>query len=248
MTKIDCARSKLSKKWVLVDLFSRYMRVDPITGTRIRRIDHLRKIGSDYGGWIVPAHLIRSDSVCYCAGVGEDITFDLGLIARFGCHVFAFDPTPKAVQFVKNAAGAEDRFHFHEIGLWDGDETVRFYEPRNPHHVSHSALNLQKTERYFEARCKRLSGLMRENGHEKLDLLKLDIEGAEYRVIDSIVEDGIDIGIICVEYDEAYNPLDENFPRRIRRSVSRLVGHGYSVVAVELKCNYTLVKRSLLAV
>lgn len=247
MAKVDCAKPKLSKKWLLVDLLLRYLRVDAISGTRIRRIDHLEKIGSDYGGWIVPTQLIRSDSICYCAGVGQDITFDMGLIARFGCHVNAFDPTPKAVQFVKDNAGGESRFHFSEIGLWDRDEILRFYEPRNPLHVSHSALNLQKTEKYFEARCKRLSDLMKEKGHEKVDLLKLDIEGAEYRVVESIVKDGLDIGVICVEYDEAYNPLDKDFPKRIRNSISRLVKYGYRVVAVELKCNYTLVKKSLLA-
>src|SRR3954453_24062721 len=45
----------------------------------------LEKIGSGYGGWIVPTAKIDRDWTCYCAGVGEDITFDLGLISRFGC-------------------------------------------------------------------------------------------------------------------------------------------------------------------
>lgn len=41
------------------------------------------RLGSKYGGWIVPATLVRPDSVCYCVGVGEDISFDLALIERW---------------------------------------------------------------------------------------------------------------------------------------------------------------------
>ena len=60
----------------------------------------LQRIGSEYGGWIVPTALLREDWICYCGGVGEDITFDLGLIERYGCTVHAFDPTPRAISFV----------------------------------------------------------------------------------------------------------------------------------------------------
>ena len=54
----------------------------------------LEKIGSGSGGWIVPTGAIRSSWTCYCAGVGEDITFDLGLIERFGCAVPANPASP----------------------------------------------------------------------------------------------------------------------------------------------------------
>jgi len=77
--------------------------------------------------------------------------------------------------------------------------------------------------------------------------LKLDIEGAEYRVIDSIVKDNINIDIVCVEYDEAYNELDSRYLERISRSVSHLCNSGYTIVAVEPRCNYTFVKSSLLS-
>ena len=38
----------------------------------------LERLGTDYGGWIVPQNMhLSSDSVMYSAGVGEDISFDL---------------------------------------------------------------------------------------------------------------------------------------------------------------------------
>jgi FkbM family methyltransferase len=219
---------------------------DYVTGFPIHHRSDLEKIGSNYGGWIVPTSLLSSDSICYCVGVGEDITFDLGLIERFGCYIYAFDPTPRAIKHVEIRAQEVDEFKFFSLGLWDKDQIVKFYAPANPTHVSHSALNLQRTSDYFEADCRRLGPLMRENGHEELTLLKLDIEGAEYRVLASIVEDNLNIGILCVEYDELNVPLDLGYKRRIAESIQSLVDRGFHIVSVDGKSNYTLIHDRLL--
>lgn len=43
---------------------------------------------------------------------------------------------------------------------------------------------------------------MDELGHTQVDLLKLDIEGAEYEVLHSVLKEGIAIKMICVEFDQ----------------------------------------------
>jgi len=240
--------SKVSSRirWELITLVSKCLSIDIVTCSEIRKIRGLKRIGSNACGWVIPTHLVQEDSVCYCVGVGEDITFDLGLISRFGCEVYAFDPTPRANLHVQKRAKHVNKFHFFEVGLWDKNEIQKFYAPSNPADVSHSIVNLQRTSEFFEAQCKRLSTIMFENDHHRIDLLKLDIEGAEYRVIDSIIEDRLDIGIICVEYDEAHHKLDDEYLDRIKKSVSRLRDYGYTLVAVKLRCNYTFVKNELL--
>src|SRR3546814_5498841 len=111
-----------------------------------------------------------ADWVCYAGGVGEDVTFGLGIIDRFGWQVFAFDPTPRAIAYVADHAKEVKKFHFMPVGLWSEDATLRFYAPRDPTHVSHSIVNLQETESYFEARCRSIASLMAELGHDRLDL------------------------------------------------------------------------------
>lgn len=219
-----------------------YIGRDGITLTRVTPRDDLRRIGTDYGGWVVPESLLGGNSTCYCAGCGEDISFDLGLINQLGCHVFGFDPTPRAIKYVTEHAGGYEKYHFSDVGLWDKEDILKFYAPKNPEHVSHSLLNLQKTRDYFEAKVKRLSDIMRENNHKKLDLLKLDIEGAEYKVINSIIEDNLDIRILCIEYDECFNPLDNNFKKRIKESIKKFIERGYSLVCAQGNGNYTFVK------
>jgi FkbM family methyltransferase len=212
---------------------------DSVTLERIARHRPMTRIGTVYGGWSVPEGVLNRDSICYCAGCGEDISFDLGLIERYGCQVFAFDPTPRAVTFVERTAGMNPAYHFLDVGLWSRDETLKFYAPQDPRHVSHSLVNLQHTTQFIEVRVKRLMQLMEANRHRRLDLLKLDIEGAEYAVLDSIAEDELHIRVLCVEFDEYWHPQDSDYLQRIRRYVKALLSRGYEMVSTTGNANYT---------
>lgn len=218
------------------------LRVDPLTLRRIVQRPDTVELGSKYGSWAVPATLLAKDSVVYCVGCGEDITFDLALIETFGCEVYAFDPTPRAITHIKTAAANEPRYHFNPIGIWHRDELIRFYAPRDVHHVSHSIVNLQKTEEYFEAPVRRLAQVLADNGHAKLDLLKLDIEGAEYDVLASCLRDGIFPRVLCVEFDEYFHPRDRGFRNRIHSALEPWFTQGYSLVFTPGNGNYTLVR------
>lgn len=200
----------------------------------------LERIGSSYGGWVVPTNLISADWICYCGGAGEDITFDLGLIERFRCHVFSFDPTPRAIEHVRAKTAGEPRYCFYPIGLWSEDTTLRFYAPQNPQHVSHSAVNLQRTAEYFEAPCRRLSSIMRELGHDRIDLLKIDIEGAEYAVLDSMLADRLLVTVLCVEFDQPAPVL------KTAGMIRDLIRRGY-VALWAAGWNYTFIHRSAIS-
>ena len=216
-----------TKRWIV-----RGVRSQPQLG--------LEKIGSDYGGWIVPTAVIHEDWICYSGGVGEDISFDDGLIERFGCSVYAFDPTPRAIAFVRERTRSEPLFHFLAVGLWSEDTTLKFYAPKDPAHVSHSVVNLQRTAEYFEAPCRSLPTLMRELGHDHIDLLKIDIEGAEHRVVRSMLESGIHPLVLCLEIDQPVRPWT------FWMTVRRIKSAGYALVAVD-HWNLTFIQHAAIA-
>lgn len=72
---------------------------------------------------------------------------------------------------------------------------------------------------------------MNELGHKKMDLLKLDIEGAEYEVIASIAQDNIDIKLICVEFDELHSYYDNTYLKRVKNTIKILLNHNYVIIA-----------------
>lgn len=192
------------------------------------------RLGTDDGEWLVPSDLLAANSVCYCAGVGEDATFDLALIEQFGCDVYAFDPTPRAISYAQPITTSEPKFHFYPFGLWSKDTTIRFYAPQKPQHVSHSALNLRKTTSFFEAPVRSLPSIMNELGHDRIDMLKMDIEGAEHEVLEHMHSENIRPAVLCLEFDQPY-PL-----RPIRSRIKQLELAGYSLVSVE-QWNFTFV-------
>jgi FkbM family methyltransferase len=235
--------------------------------TKCKRID-IERIGTTYGGWSIPVDLLNSDSVCYLAGAGEDISFDVGIVNKFNCKVYILDPTPRAYSHfnlliqntqkglntpVNNEPGQlynllqdnTDKLNFLKIGLWSGCGEIKFFEPQNFSHVSHSALNLQNTQKYFIGKVKKLSELMKELNHDYLDLLKIDIEGAEYEVIKSIIQDKIQIKVICVEFDEANYRLDNKYLLRINNSLKALFRVGYRIIDYDNKHNYTLIRKDI---
>jgi hypothetical protein len=108
-----------------------FLRTDLITRRRITARRDLQFVGDRYGGWVIPTGFINPLSVCYCVGCGEDISFDLGLIEKFHCAIFAFDPTPRAIAYVKDRTADIAEYHFSPIGLWDKAEELKFYASTN---------------------------------------------------------------------------------------------------------------------
>jgi FkbM family methyltransferase len=210
----------------------------PWIGT-IRHSARKQRLGTLYGGWTIPVGILTPDSICYCVGCGEDISFDLALIESYACRVHGFDPTERSIAHVRRVARANRYYLFYEFGIWDRNGSARFFAPRDSEHVSHSITNLQNTSDYVEIPTKRLSTVLNEHGHNRLDLLKLDIEGAEIAVIRSIVEDGVEIGTLLVEFDELNFPSYDRIAQ-IRATVAALLGYGYSLFHVE-STNFTFV-------
>ena len=204
---------------------------------RPRSHGDLVRLGSAYGGWWVPKSSVRPGAVAYCAGAGEDITFDLALVAA-GCKVTTFDPTPRAIAYVERVAPATSNFRFVPVGWSDESGTVRFYAPRDPSHVSHSMVNLQQTTEYFEAAVNTVAQLASEVGDEHIEIVKMDIEGAEHAVIGSILRDGPLPHVLCVEFDQ---PVPTS---KVLGTVRKLRGGGYTLLHVD-KWNYTFARTAV---
>jgi FkbM family methyltransferase len=182
-----------------------------------------------YGGWTVPRDGFGPDSVCYLAGIGTDASFDLGLIERFGCTVHAFDPVPEAGEYARGVAEREPRFVFRPLGLWSEDTTLRFYDNPEPGFVSRSATNMHSTGGFLEAHVRSVPSLMRELGHERVDLLKLSVEGSEYEILRDVLGRDVPVRVLLVEFAQ---PAPGG---RVRGAVTALGEHGFALVHADLR-------------
>lgn len=243
------------------------LRLDPFTG--LTPLSDLIYIGSKKHGYHIPGDYFTADSVCYCVGAGEDITFDTELVRLFNSNIFIFDPLPygkKHFNELKEKTNRNEsmtidtgdfafryevtpksfeRMTYIEKGMWDKDELVKFYEPSLDNYAGHSITNLQKTDKYVEAPVDRLSAIMKQLKHSSIDLLKLEIEGAEYTVLETVVQDKTDVKIICVEFDEVFHSKGMGFLKRIRNCTDALFSVGYVMVHTTDRFKRTYMKREL---
>jgi FkbM family methyltransferase len=185
------------------------------------QITHL---GSDYGGWWVPADLIDESWICYSAGAGADVSFDSELVERFGATVRGFDPFHLFGTRAIEAVGDAERYSFHVVALAAEDGPLEVYGRQDLVKGSVSAVNLYGVDSEHVVSGRSLPSLMRELGDQRIDLLKLDIEGSEYEVLEPLDLPSLGIRVLCVE-------LHHNEPaRRAKALLGRLRDQGYEVI------------------
>jgi len=162
--------------------------------------------GNDYCGWSIPANSLQATSVVVDVGLGEDVSFSRSLIDKFNCRVHGFDPTPRAISYAKSLAC--DSLVLHEFGVSATTGAATFYLPNDESHVSGSLIPEQHVgRRRMEVRLLGMQDVLRAIGADHVDLLKVDIEGAEYDLLASVEFRACAprIGLLCIEFHHRWS-------------------------------------------
>jgi FkbM family methyltransferase len=187
----------------------------------------MEKLGTIYGGWYVPKTMdLNTNSIVYSGGVGEDMSFDIILNSKYNCNIFLIDPTKRAIKHynevsnyynkginftgniqndyynkIKNYKPNFDNFFYINKGLLDCNTNLKFYRQINENYVSQSLIENMFSNNYDIVEVDSIKNIMKENNHTKIDLLKLDIEGAEIKVLEQMFNDNIYPTYLLIEFD-----------------------------------------------
>jgi hypothetical protein len=112
--------------------------------------------GGDGGKWVCGASELKKGCVVYSLGSDGNFEFEAAMLAHTPCEIFTFDCTVGPSRIPK----LDPRIRFHPICVGDGSTPGSTYRS--------------------------LQSLMTQFGHGQVDLLKVDIEGYEYRLVESI--------------------------------------------------------------
>uniref|UniRef100_A0A8C6EUQ5 Methyltransferase like 24 n=1 Tax=Marmota marmota marmota TaxID=9994 RepID=A0A8C6EUQ5_MARMA len=111
------------------------------------------------------AHQIRSKQCrLYSLGLGSDDTHFEVSMANEGCEVHRFDPSVKSAHILES-----QRLWYHRLSIdW-----------RDPH----PAVAAPK----LHSNTRKLGSILNEFGHHKIDVLKADLESAEWKVLENLI-------------------------------------------------------------
>jgi FkbM family methyltransferase len=182
--------------------------------------------GSRKGGWAACPSALDAASTVYSFGVGKEISFELSLIRRYGLRLYAFDPTPAVSDWLR-ARELPPQFQYLPTGLADYDGEAAFSPNTRPREVSHTLLTRPETAaRAVRLPVRRLATLAAALGHARIDLLKLDVEGAEYAALQDLLAAGPPVAQILVEFHHRFPGVGRRATVGAIRMLNR---HGYRI-------------------
>jgi FkbM family methyltransferase len=163
--------------------------------------------GNDYGGFYICPDILnnKDEIIVYSAGIGQDISFDMDMMNEYtNCTVFAYDPTPKSIEWIKKQH-LPKRFKFFPYGLSNKTGEEQMYMPQNKNHVSGSVQKSSAhSSNYVIVEMKTIEDIIKENNHNYIDIIKMDIEGSEFSVIENLDFKNIKCGQIVVEFHNRF--------------------------------------------
>jgi FkbM family methyltransferase len=182
----------------------------------------VQRVGNVHSGWVIKQGL--DPLVIYCAGVGQGISFELELAKTSRRSILVFDPSPRGLATMAEIDARN--IEFFPVGLAAKTGAVEFSLTRQDGEVSRSVSDNGFGKASFD--CWDLATVMNRNGDAVIDLLKMDIEGFEYEIIDQFLEQGIPVRQLCVEFHPWLAP-GRTFGRTWK-TIAKLYRAGYRII------------------
>jgi FkbM family methyltransferase len=185
----------------------------------------LERLGTDYGGWAVPVDSI-GDWTVWSLGTGHDASFDIEILRRCpGASVRAFDPFARNLAGARELSGDDPRYSQHQVAIAATDGPLTLTGDPDPDLGSVGPPIPGHEQPTFQVAGRSIDSLRAELGDDRIDLLKMDIEGAEYAVLDELDLRAAGVRVLCCE-------LHFNVSlAQARRTIAGVRRQGYRLVA-----------------
>lgn len=159
------------------------------------------------GNYLLDINRIKKNTpLLYSGGVGANISFDEEFIKETNGYARLFDPTPACSEFMKDKVSKN--LKFYPYALYKNNTKTKIYFDRFNQVRSNSIsnfLNFNETDFYY-CDTYNIPTLIKKFKDDKIDVLKLDIEGVSIEVVLNCFENNIypDQIIIAIEVPMNY--------------------------------------------
>ena len=210
-------------KLFLKRLFGRELRIFPDIKTNTLFLDE----------WEICPDFIDKNSIIFSLGVGDSVAFDMKLIETFKSTVYAFDPTPFAKEWIKKQPSSEN-FNFFPWAVSGEDRLLEMYQRINRKGEKSKVMWTEirgdhDNPLVIQVESYSLDSIMKKLNVKKIDLLKMDVEGSEYEIIDTILDMNNKPSQLLVEFHHRFPNIGFE---KTNNAIKNLHKIGYRIFSV----------------
>ena len=181
--------------------------------------NHLTRIGPKLdGGYVVDKRSIQESNTIITCGLNDDWEFEKSFLKKNDdCKVIAFDHTIDRKFWINRFK--KDIRHFFLlkkirlrkiIGIFKYLDYINFFKNNNKHHIIKiGPQNINQKEITISKILENQSNV----------ILKIDIEGDEYKILNEIISNSEKITSLIIEFHNIHNAGIHQRPHRIRQHI-----------------------------
>ena len=205
----------------------------------VKNVDTL-KVGNPCS-WKLCIKDLNKNSCIISAGVGGDISFEIEMHKLTGAKIILLDPSPTGASTINNTPKDQmEGIVFLPFGLAANSGMRTFSLPKDKYEGSYSYDHGGMETVSFE--CRSIKDLMKEYKFTHVDLLKMDVEGFEWDILDEILKSQLNISQICVEFHNLHGRYRSGIQRYL--TLLRMRFNGYKLISHVGTGDHTFLKKN----
>jgi FkbM family methyltransferase len=124
----------------------------------------------------------------------NSVVFDLGgyegqwasdIYSRYRCKIYIFEPVPQFAKEIKQRFLKNPDIHVQDFGLSDKDGKIKLSMEAN------ATSAYKESDDSVEVELRKANHFIKEKNIESIDLIKINIEGGEYDLLDHLLSEGL---------------------------------------------------------
>lgn len=228
-----------SKTWKKIEKSDAFRKTKLKIRQSLGKEPHLKKDvdinTAHYLGWDIASDVIHQQDIVYSLGISDDIGFEKAIIEKFDVTVFAFDPTPYSVNWIGEQTLPRN-FNFYPWAAAGTDGEYFLYprinkkgEKSNTMFTFHQQEELRSDGVKVEAFS--INSMVDKLNTQKIDILKMDIEGAEYDVIDNMLGSALRPKMLLIEFHHRFKGIGK---QKTYNSIEKLRQNDYLIASISV--------------
>jgi len=143
-----------------------------------------------YSNYYLDEKSLSNNNNIISAGIADDISFEKELIKNIKINkMICIDPT-KTSEIIMNEI-TSDNILFLKSAIYGEEKLIKIYLPFDKCNLNLSISNIYNSNNYEIIKTVTVKKIMENFALEKVDILKLDIEGVSDNVIESLINNNI---------------------------------------------------------